>query len=559
MFGINIRESLTPATRKRLLIVFVLLTIAGLLTDTIIDYSADCVLCLRRERGIEYHFFGIRVFHRQTPSNYRPEQIDEFPLPTIPTGDPATFDALRGAPCPHVFKRAGFGRSSLLVGGAACGGYSEGPAFSGRRYALSALHHLYKRVPDLTLARESLAVIDRTFPADLSLDAAVHSPDHTYPLRDISALLNLITTESEWRLALGGLQSGPATALPFLHDPDFLAKRLQSTDPIVRQTSASLITGLNPMPEARFLPMLLASPDRVVVDRAADSILANRRLEFFGPMLRAKKIQPESYWFKDYKEPEIISLLGQNDPVVDEFCFTAITAGERLSMIDLVVKRLNERQTPAALNTIAALLRGPTPFDNNRDPWENIDSLPLLGPDELKDYIDVGTASKVRDPRKWKFLNAVKGLAANGDAADWDFLHKAYLRAVTGGVNETYCAVMAKALMTLDPHRTRRLLVDELQADDHQRQSAALVGMGLIAEAGFAPAIVEFSQNPPAASSKNHYPAAVIFKNHHYARFLAYALHRTQGIHRWQLRKDEDGHYILLKTPESPPASSTSP
>ena len=232
---------------------------------------------------------------------------------------------------------------------------------------------------------------------------------------------------------------------------------------------------------------------------------------------------------------------------VYDFCYEAIAAGQRLQMLDVVVVQLNHRDSDAAKNAITQLISGPNPLDGGGDPWERIEPL-QLPVRELREYVSIGTASKVRDPRKWQFLNAIKSLALMRDSRQWDFVNQAYLREVEDGVNETYGAVMAKAMAEVDAFRTEKFLLNELKGEDYRRLSAALAGMGLIASSAFTDAIVEFRDHPPKASPGNPYPPDYIFKNPAYSRFIDYALHRCRGIQNWSLLRDEAGKYFLKRS-----------
>ncbi|HEY9249015.1 MAG TPA: hypothetical protein VIO38_07780 [Rariglobus sp.] len=516
-----------------------------LFTGETTDFSAVCERCLRKERGYEYRTLGVLIHSSHKPHATH-DQEDAIFMPPIPRGKPEILDEIRGSACSHAFKRHGFGRSPWL-GGVACGGYPEAEAFKPRRYALSALCLLYGRVPDLALARRTYEVIDHALPADLPPHAAMTGWAHTKELNNLSAALLLGTTQAHWATALDHFTISPATLAPFVENPDFLLGALQSADPIRSQTGASVVTWNKPVDDIRLWNALLSSRDRWIVNRASDSILANRRFDLFGAMLRARPLSPfnDEYWLSSYKDEELQLLLRQDDPEVDKFCFAAIVRGHRLHLIDLIVARLNERDTPEARQAIANTLRGPTPISmQERDAWEATTLLPLATVEEVRERLDRGPRTKKGNPLD--FLHAAKTLAHSGSADDWDFLKTVYLREVENRISETYGAVLARALWELAPARTHDFLVAELLVDDHQRQSAALAGMGLIASAEFISEIEAFQTHPPKASPTNLYPAESIFKNHHYAGILNYALHRCRGVHRWQLLT-EGGRYYLQK------------
>jgi hypothetical protein len=167
---------------------------------------------------------------------------------------------------------------------------------------------------------------------------------------------------------------------------------------------------------------------------------------------------------------------------------------------------------------------------------------------ELKEYVNVGTASRTRDPRKWQFLNAIKSLALTRDPQLWDFVNNAYLREVQDGVNETCGAVMAKAMNELDGPRTEQFLLGELKVGDVQRLTAAFAGMGLIASPKYADAIAEYRAHLPDGSPWNPNPPNYVFKYEAYSRFIDYALHRCRGIQNWTLQRDDQGKYFIRRS-----------
>lgn len=528
---------------KRLIIIIGLVTVVGVFSGTTVDYSADCIRCLRYERGLEHFVFGIKVYHKHGLARDDYRIIGDFRLPTIPMGSPSFYDALLESPCQHVFKRSGFGRSPLLGGSIGCGSYGEGRIFRPRRYALSALQLTHGRVPNLSLARATYDLIEQVFPSDESYDDL--SDRGVSQIEEMSFILNLVESEEEWRVALIYFKSGLVGDAPFLHDVRLLRSKLESEHSSIRQTSAAVLATSKWHDDLDSLSLLLESSDPVVINRATMSIIANRNYDLYGKMLRVRKKPFDKYSYQNHTDADVLELLAVNDPVVDNFCFLAISSGQRFQMMSFVLNRLNERETSQAIATINSILQGPSPFDGKGDAWDRIEILDLSR-EELKEYVDVGTAPKQKDPRKWKFLNAIKSLAMKGEVTDWDFVQEAYLREVTRGVNQTYGAVMAKALMHLDLARTRNFLLNELNSDDHKRQSAALAGMGLIADRFFEPSIAKFKSSPPPSKPGNPYPAEYIFNNPYYARFLDYALHRCRGIHRWELVKDENGIYRIV-------------
>jgi hypothetical protein len=539
----------------------VIFTLAGFLlifcawsTRTIVDYGATCARCLQHVKGVETWILGVRVSHKEVAVQRRGGlmSVDTFD-PRIPLVDPSAYEKIFGQPCQHLFKRGGFGREKHFFVGSLAGDLSSpaGPAFSPRTDAIEALYRLNDRVKDDVLAKSTYAVFDRLFPPDTALEAALElRREFLYPtskLATATSILNVIDSNTEWRTVLdyfNGDFIGPA---PFITDAEFLAKRLKSSDPVLRRGCSAILTTTPSLNDVQLLAAMIDDPDEVVAENAAGSIINGRYFQLFGKVFRMRK--PLSYRGElpqSFQDEEIVELFKQNDPVVDDFCLEAIAVGQRLQMLDVVVEQLNHRDSDTAKKTIAQLISGPNPLDGEGDPWERIEPL-KLSVSELKAYVSIGTASKVRDTRKWQFLNAIKSLALQRDSQLWEFLNHAYLREVDDGVNETYGAVMARAMMELDASRTEKFLLTELKGENHRRLSAALAGIGLIASPVFADPIEEFRDHPPKASAENPYPPEHIFKNPAYSRLIDYALHRCRGIQNWSLLRNETGKYYIKR------------
>ncbi|MBC2601167.1 hypothetical protein [Puniceicoccus vermicola] len=503
---------------KRLLILALVVAAIGLFTGTLIGYSSICVRCLEERRGKEIRIFGIRISDKQKKVEGNSSQINTLSLPPIPMGRTETFNLILEQPCQHLFKRRGFGRSGILSGGVACGVYGEGQWAEPRLYAMSALDHLYQRVPDLRLARETYTIINDLYPADTPIKDAYYE-ESFLQRNQFSAALNIIDSPEQWEETLRFFESGSDQEIfPFVHDTEFLLQTLESSDPIIRQTGSYLLSTLPQKPTEDVLALMLGNNDPEVVEQATTHILANKRFDLFGEMLRAQSRPLPDRRYTDFDQEDLEPLFSQKDPVVDAFAYQVVSENLQMEMLPQTLRRLNEQDSPQGRAAIETLLQGPTPLNGGVDAWARIEVLELPM-DEIMEIIDLGTSSRQKDPRKWKFLNAVKTLAIKGSEEDWEFLQSIYLSRVMDGVNQSYGAVMAKALMQLDPARTREFLVDELmQSDDHHRQSAALAGIGLIADPHFEPIVVEFRDNPPEASSDNPYPAKSIFKNPYYAR-----------------------------------------
>jgi len=537
---------------KRLLLLTLVVGAIGVFTGNRIGYSSICTRCLEQRRGKEVMIFGQRIHHHQEPMDRNSRVIEYLGWPSIPMGRTETFALILGQPCQHQFKRTGFGRSGIILGGIACGFYAEGPFFKPRLYAMSALDLLYQRIPDLQLTRETYAAIDRLYPVD-SPQYRAHLDEGYYEKSRLFLPLNLIEFREQWEEFLKVLHSDvDQPSPPFFEDPTFLETALESPVPVVRQTAANLLTAPLEKTPAKVLALMLENQDPEVVEQVTSHILANKRFDLFGPMLRSQPRALRSSWYRNFDSGDLERLFSQKDPVVDTFAYKVVSTNLQMEMLPQALRRMNEHESPQGRAAIETLLEGPNPLNGGEDAWTRIKILELPM-DEVIEIIEVGTAPGQKDPRKWDFLNAVKTLALEGSDEDWEFLQSIYIREVSRGVNETYGAVMAKALMQLDPSRTRAFLVEELmQSDDHHRQSAALAGMGLIADPYFEPVVVQFRDNPPEASSENPYPAESIFKNPHYARYLDYALHRSSGIHHWRLIKDSNQQFIIDTSSRGP-------
>jgi hypothetical protein len=519
-------------------------------TRTVVDYSATCARCLQHVRGTDIFILGIRVSHKERAVQQHGGlmSVDAFG-PRIPSVDSSAYEKIFGHPCQHLFKRGGFGRQTL--GLVADGYYPEGVAFSPRTDAIEALYRLHARVDDQPLAQSTYAVIDRLFPSDTPIASALELRrefnNPTSKLATATSILNVIGSETEWKTALEFFNRDFTGAAPFITDAKFLTLRLKSSDAVLRRGCAVILSTTPALDDPQLLAAMIDDPDEQVAENAAGAIIGRRHFELFGKVFRMSK--PLSYRRElpqSFQDAEIVQLFKQDDPVVDDFCFEAIAAGQRLQMLDAVLEQLNRRDSETAKKTIAQLISGPNPLDGEGDPWERIEPL-KLSVGELKEYVSIGTASKIRDPRKWQFLNAIKSLALTRDPRLWDFVNHAYLREVEDGVNETYGAIMAKAMMELDASQTEKFLLAELNGENYRRLSAALAGMGLIASPVFADAVKEFRDHPPKSSAGNLYPPDYIFKNPAYSRFIDYALHRCRGIQNWSLLRDETGKYYVKR------------
>jgi hypothetical protein len=222
---------------KWILIAAAVALIAG---GTSVSYTADCIRCLHQVRGSEKLVFGLRLWHSRSPAHDSQASVGAIGLPSLPVGRSSTFVEILGAACDHEFKRDGFGRSPLLGGGVSCGGYADARAFEGRRYALSSLDHLYSRVPDLALAKQSYAVIERIFPFATSLDRAMAPDGPRDEVLAFAAALNFVDSADAWIATLKKFDNASAAPAAVRPEVDSSLERLRSADSVLRQAAGCL-------------------------------------------------------------------------------------------------------------------------------------------------------------------------------------------------------------------------------------------------------------------------------------------------------------------------------
>lgn len=468
-------------------------------------------------------------------------------LGSMPAVDPAIYQKFTGHPCAHDFKRTGFCRFGR--GAIGCGHFGEGMAVRPRLEVLEVIFRTYGRVPDQELAKASLATLDRIFPPTSTTQEA-HKIAYDFKgaaknLGTMSLVLSVVETPAEWRAATSHFENGFQGDPPFITDPEFIRRRMESKDPLVRQGCVAAASVLKIPPDDAMLSTMLEDSDQNVSREAGDKIFHSSRLELFGKLFKRHK--PDSYRIEqmaNYSDADLMKLLAQDVPELDDVCFEALVKGQRLGFLDQVVARLNHRDSATARNTALRLIEGPrlgTGADCPADPWEWIE--PLDGShDDAVAHVKKGDSGGF-----WLLLKSLKTLAATRDRLHWNIAKRAYEQAVSDGTNEFHMAIMAKALMEIDPDRTRVYLLNEIRGEKSHRLLSALAGMGLIASPDFKEAIVQFIANPPAASAGNPYPPKYYFEKGEPKRIAGYALHRCSRIQDWKLTRGKDGIYSIKR------------
>lgn len=460
-------------------------------------------------------------------------------LGSMPAVDPTIYQKITGHPCSHDFKRTGFCRFGRGVIG--CGHFGAGTAFRPRLEVLEVIFRTYGRIPDQELAKASLATLDRIFPPTVATQEA-HKIAYDFEgavknLNTVSLLLSVVETPEEWRATTSHFENGFQGDPPFIFDPEFIRKRMESKDPLVRQGCVAAASVLKIPPDDAMLSMMLDDSDQNVSREAGDKIFYSSRLELFGKLFKRHK--PDSYRIEQmasYSGTDLTKLLALDVPELDDVCFEALVKGQRLEFLDQVVARLNHRNSASARNTALRLIEGPrlgSGTDTPADPWEWMKSLD----GSLEEAV-----ARVRNGDSgdfWLLLKSMKTLAATRDRLHWSIAKRAYEQAISDGTSEFHMAIMAKALMEIDPDQTRAYLLNEIKGEKSHRLLSALAGMGLIASPDFKDAVIQFIANP--------YPPKYYFEKGEPKRIAGYALHRCSGIQDWKLIRDKDGIYSIQR------------
>lgn len=459
-----------------------------------------------------------------------------------------------GRPCEHVVKRGGMGRYSMGV--IACGSYSDERAFAPRIQAIEALFRLYRRIPDAAQAQATYACIDSLLDAKATVQTAMHlrykiNNSGKTRLEIFADLLNLTATHEEWSDVNLYAKSGFPDPPPLLTNVELLRKRLRSEHPEIHRAASLLLLELPTEERWKYVSMGLDDPDPKIQENAAWVIRGNHRLELYHDLLeKQKNSYSNDYIHQSIDDTDVAGLLERDDPVTDALCFKAIEYSWRYQFLDRLLAKLKRQDSEATQRAIGDLIAGPKVFYGKTECWSSIKPM-AAPPDEMRSIIELGTASKIRDPRKYSFLNACKGLAAKKTASDWDVLQKAYLVAVADGVSEGCAAVMARAMWEIDRTRTASLLKEEIKLNDTHRLTCALASMGLLADREFLDPILSYQKRMAEAKGPQPNSMEQTFPNSYHGQFLMYALHRCRQNHlmtlqrglgsTWWHRRDERG------------------
>ena len=101
-------------------------------------------------------------------------------------------------------------------------------------------------------------------------------------------------------------------------------------------------------------------------------------------------------------------------------------------------------------------------------------------------------------------------------------------------------AAIAQAMAESDLAKTLDFLLSQLDLDYSRKEqtSAAIAGLGAIADPGSLAPLLAFLKTGAGTSFEGH---------SYYKPYIAYALHRCRGIHRWRLVKDPSSTYSIEK------------
>lgn len=528
--------------KKFLFALTLLVGLAGAVSVQRVTYSGTCALCLVGARGGETRVLGLRMRSwEKVGTEERDRHEGEAPLSPC-------YAEIWGHPCKHAVKRGGMGQSSWGVIG--CGSYADERAFAPRIEAVRALFQLYRRIPDVTLARESYRCIDALLDAGATVRTALEQRYEAAPpgrtrLSALTEMLNMVATPEEWSAANRHAQSGFSGSPPLLADVELLKARLRSTHPETHRAASLALMELPTEERWNFVSMGLDDPDPKIQEAAGGIIIGNHHLDLFRDLLLKRKPgYLNDYLAQSIEDGDVVALLERDDPVTDALCFKAIAHSWRIQFLDQLVRKLNRRDEDGTRRAIGDLLAGPKVFDGETEHWNGIEPL-AASSDELRSIIKLGTASKIRDKRKYTFLNACKALAAERRLSDWSILQSAYLEAVGGGVNETFAAVMARAMWEIDRSTTASFLKEEVKLADPHRLTCAFAGMGMLAEREFLDPLLAFQKRIAEAPGPHPNALEHTFQNAYYGQFLKYALHRCRGMHLQKVQRGSDGKLVV--------------
>ncbi len=529
------------------------LAIGGLLwaTKTKTAYGATCSRCLQRMHGVEVKRAGILISNEQKLEKFHPSPDGGggFTLGSMPPVNPKDYEDITGHPCAHSFKRTGYCRYTGR--GVGCGQFSEGMAFRPRLEPLETISRAFERIPDRGLGKGSLAVLDRIFPPDATVQEA-HKLSYDFEttakkLETMTLLLSIVETADEWRKALDHFEGGFQGEPPLISDGAFIEARSHSINPLVRRGCAAVAATKQTSPSPEHLATMLTDADDVLSRSVGDKVFENHQFALYGKLFRRRP--PDSDRIEEiskFSDADFLKLFEQDDPVVDDVCFLAITQGQRFTLLDQVVERLNHRDSNAGRTAVARLIKGPALgfYDNAlRDPWESFHAYD--GP--LEKAMERVRQGYSPSSDLESLIDSMKALAATHQPAHWPLVRRAYEQSADDGVDGFYMAIMTKAMMELDSTRTENYLIDELGKNGQRRSLAALAGMGYLASPKFKDAMTGFIARELEVSTGISGSTRDNFPDGKPKRTKEYALHRCQGIQNWQLLRDAYGTYYIKR------------
>jgi hypothetical protein len=475
--------------------------------------------------------------------------------PPIAAIDPQLYQEIVGTPCKHAFKRGGFCRYSGYTVG--CGSYGEGRQYEYRNALVETVYRAYLRIPDKMIARENLDLIDQLFPivppggreAPVFRHPAEAEARPNEPLSILLRGVGLVDTADDWRKVLDAVRAGGAP-LDLLHDYTLVSSRLNHPDRRVRIHAIDELARMN-SPEA-WAAVGTCLSDPLMRKRASERIIWARHLPLFDAVVKSHGFAREGddilrgavnlpevfmYTIGGLKAEEIRTLLQQHRAGADRVALAAVREQNRIEFLNDVISLVNRRPSRAAMDTIHILLEGPYPLGElggadgklAKDPWAYLVAKTDAG--------EIGRSGRKETNR---LLREAVELGVQRKAANWPRLHDLYRSWIAKRAVEWGATAFAQAMAEADRPRTLKFLEDELNdgLDDYGRITAALASLGMIADAAVLPAIQNFKDRTKGDGFQT---------NPHYRKFLDFALHRCQGIHRWRLREKPDRSYVIEK------------
>ena len=157
---------------------------------TAYDYGLKCTKCHKDYHVVERKFLG---FIYNTKKTLRE--------------DPPYYAIFTGQECDHVFRRGGFGRSTIF--GIACGITGEGNFFRERNRALRSVFHLGDQLDAPELAKRTIGVIDSFLPPDVDwLEKPRGNDEEQIMLFLLGAMLEKVENKDAWSKILSVAEAG---------------------------------------------------------------------------------------------------------------------------------------------------------------------------------------------------------------------------------------------------------------------------------------------------------------------------------------------------------------